>query len=439
MQFPLGLQLSDRALAIRLPDPHDCVGWTLVGGGVRTVSAITWSFGTSADLTVDIDAEDWLRTRVAAMGCDPDATAAFITSRDLERHVTSTVEADIGAVTAIATVGLSNALRAGDPAVAVSYGPGTINVAVILPRPATCSALLETLGLAQEAKTAVVLGSGVLSLVSREPATGTGTDALVVAAPQGTPGGQERPVQFAGKHTSLGSAVGRAVMDAVGRGVDAWNQERGTGPQPGGAAREVSGRGRLVLVGGGVRSGKSAFAERRALAFPRAEGFGPPVYVATAQAFDDEMGDRIQKHRDQRGQAFETIEESVELVQALKAVAERNPAVVLVDCLTLWLSNLLCRGIDDVGIELHCMDLVDCVRVLPVPIVLVTNEVGLGLVPETPLGRRFRDATGRLHQALSSASDEVYFAALGTVLRIKPGPVVPAEPPMSHPHPGSTE
>ncbi len=190
---------------------------------------------------------------------------------------------------------------------------------------------------------------------------------------------------------------------------------------------------RLILVGGGCRSGKSAFA------LDLARRLGPRrVFLATGQAFDDEMRARIATHRVERGaDDFETVEEPVALVETLAALRERGaaaPHVVLVDCLTLWLSNLLLADLPDARIHAEIDRLV---ALLAVPgrrfdVLLVTSEVGLGVVPESALGRRFRDLAGRAHQRLAAAADEIYAALLGCVLRLRPTPlelVAPRAPP----------
>lgn len=177
----------------------------------------------------------------------------------------------------------------------------------------------------------------------------------------------------------------------------------------------------LVLIGGGARSGKSAFAVRRALEL------GPRrVFVATAEAFDDEMRTRIAAHVAERGLDFTTVEAPRALDAALRELcAEPEPAdVVVIDCLTLWLSNLLLANVAVPEIERRVDELAETLASAPFRALLVTNEVGFGLVPETPLGRLFRDVAGRAHQRFSRASGEVYLAALGCMLRIKPSPVV---------------
>jgi adenosylcobinamide kinase/adenosylcobinamide-phosphate guanylyltransferase len=165
-----------------------------------------------------------------------------------------------------------------------------------------------------------------------------------------------------------------------------------------------------TLVLGGARSGKSTFAER----LVRDSGLGP-IYVATATAGDDEMRERIARHRAQRGDGWRTVEEPLALLDCLAREAAPERAV-LVDCLTLWLSNLMHAGQDE---EAEMCKLAAWLPQAAGPIVLVSNEVGLGLVPETPLGRRFRDAQGRLNQRIAAAVDSVVFVAAGLPLRLK--------------------
>ena len=181
----------------------------------------------------------------------------------------------------------------------------------------------------------------------------------------------------------------------------------------------------LVLIGGGARSGKSAYAVQRALSL------GPRrVFVATAEAFDDEMRARIAAHVAERGDDFSTVEAPRELESALEALQLLpDPVdVVVIDCLTLWLSNLLLADVPASELELRVERLAAACSALSCPVLLVTNEVGFGVVPDTALGRLFRDVTGRAHQRLARSAGEVLFAALGCLLRLKPGPVVLATP-----------
>ena len=163
-----------------------------------------------------------------------------------------------------------------------------------------------------------------------------------------------------------------------------------------------------TLVLGGARSGKSAFAEQLAR-----DAAPERVYLATATAGDDEMRERIAHHQARRS-GWRTVEEPLDLVAALAREARPGRAV-LVDCLTLWLSNLMHAERD---VEAETRALVACLRAAD-GIVLVSNEVGLGLVPETPLGRRFRDAQGRLNQAIAAVVDDVVFIAAGLPLWLK--------------------
>lgn len=174
---------------------------------------------------------------------------------------------------------------------------------------------------------------------------------------------------------------------------------------------------RLILIGGGARSGKS----RLALTLAR-ERTGACAFVATAEARDDEMRARIAQHVRERDGVFRTYEVPLELASALAGLAED---LVVIDCLTLWLSNLLCAGADEAEIDPRISQLLQVIGDRPGEVLVVTNEVGLGIVPEHALGRVFRDAAGRAHQRLAAAADEVYFGALGIMLRIKPGPVEP--------------
>jgi adenosylcobinamide kinase / adenosylcobinamide-phosphate guanylyltransferase len=165
-----------------------------------------------------------------------------------------------------------------------------------------------------------------------------------------------------------------------------------------------------TLVLGGARSGKSAFAESLICQSALAR-----IYLATATAGDAEMEERILHHRIRRGEGWRTVEEPLDLTEAV-ARESQSGAAVLVDCLTLWLSNLMLAGRDP---DLETRRLADTLRELNSPLVLVSNEVGLGLVPETPLGRRFRDAQGRLNQTVAAAVPQVAFVAAGLPLWLK--------------------
>jgi adenosylcobinamide kinase / adenosylcobinamide-phosphate guanylyltransferase len=165
---------------------------------------------------------------------------------------------------------------------------------------------------------------------------------------------------------------------------------------------------RLTLVLGGARSGKSRHAESIVTALP-----GPWVYIATAQAFDDEMRDRIAAHRARRASGWNTVEAPVDLAGAL-ATAAGHP--VLVDCLTLWLTNLLLDG-HDLAASTAALDTALDAR--DAPTVLVANEVGLGIVPANALGREFRDQAGVLNQRMAARADSVLFLVAGLPMRVK--------------------
>ena len=166
-----------------------------------------------------------------------------------------------------------------------------------------------------------------------------------------------------------------------------------------------------ILILGGARSGKSRYAEKLVRSYP-----GPWAYVATAEALDAEMAERIDRHKEDRGEGWITFEEPLDVSRAFALAERRGCGVILVDCLTLWLSNLMGAGLDH---EAAANTLIDLLPDMRVPIVLVSNEVGLGLVPETPLGREFRDAQGRLNQRVAEAAERVEFVAAGLPLVLK--------------------
>lgn len=169
---------------------------------------------------------------------------------------------------------------------------------------------------------------------------------------------------------------------------------------------------RLTLVLGGARSGKSSHAEALVTATP-----APWTYIATAQAFDDEMRTRIAAHRARRGAGWKSIEAPVDLARALSEPPVATP--VLVDCLTLWLSNLM---LGDYDLRAATARFEQAIAARRGPAVLVSNEVGLGIVPETKLGRDFRDAAGLLHQRLAAQANRVVLMVAGLPMIVKDTP-----------------
>ena len=164
----------------------------------------------------------------------------------------------------------------------------------------------------------------------------------------------------------------------------------------------------LTLVLGGARSGKSSHAERLIV-----QTRPPWVYIATAEAGDGEMRERIAHHRARRGDDWQTQEVPFELAGA---IAKLQGEAALIDCLTLWLSNVLLAERD---VEAESERLIAALKAAPIPIVAVSNEVGLGIVPDTQLGRVFRDGQGRLNQQIAAIADRVILMTAGLPLVLK--------------------
>ncbi|MER8597348.1 bifunctional adenosylcobinamide kinase/adenosylcobinamide-phosphate guanylyltransferase [Mesorhizobium sp. M1339] len=167
--------------------------------------------------------------------------------------------------------------------------------------------------------------------------------------------------------------------------------------------------GALTLVIGGARSGKSAHAERLVSACP-----APWSYIATAQAYDEEMRQRIALHRSRRGDGWTTIEALLDLAGAIEALPDGQP--VLIDCLTLWLTNHM---LADHDVEAECQRLADVLSRPRGPWFVVSNEVGQGIVPDNALARRFRDAAGRLNQDVAAVAGTVLLMVAGLPLKVK--------------------
>lgn len=170
--------------------------------------------------------------------------------------------------------------------------------------------------------------------------------------------------------------------------------------------------GQSALVTGGARSGKSRFAEQMAGRFQRV------VYLATAEALDEEMRQRIESHRRYRPRHWTTVEEPLSILPRLAQAAESTEAVLL-DCITLWISNLLGQERSDQHIEGEIERLAQWTERQPGRLILVSNEVGAGIVPPNPLSRRFRDLTGLANQRLAASASRVYWMVAGIPNRIK--------------------
>jgi len=165
----------------------------------------------------------------------------------------------------------------------------------------------------------------------------------------------------------------------------------------------------VTLVLGGARSGKSRFSEAMAELAAR------PIYLATGRAWDGEMAARIDEHRTRRGSRWTTVEEPLDLAGVLPTLTAPD-AVVLVDCLTLWVTNLM---MDDRDMTGETRRLLGCLGGLRGPVIFVSNEVGLGIVPDNAMARAFRDHAGRLHQEIAAVADTVYFLVAGIPMTVK--------------------
>ena len=163
-----------------------------------------------------------------------------------------------------------------------------------------------------------------------------------------------------------------------------------------------------ILITGGVKSGKSRQAERRVLKMAQTQ---KPVYLATTELLDPEMEKRIAEHRQQRGEKFRTIEEPLDLTEALA----KTKAPVLIECMTMWLNNALHHQLPESKIFAE----IESLLLLENDIVFVLNEVGLGIIPDNPLSRKFADLSGRIAQMLAEACDEVNWCVAGILVKIK--------------------
>lgn len=170
---------------------------------------------------------------------------------------------------------------------------------------------------------------------------------------------------------------------------------------------------KIYFITGGARSGKSSFAEKLAAGIP-----GKRAYLATAQALDPEMAARIEQHRKNRDNSWDTYEEPLAVAELVSKLNGKYQAVLL-DCLTLWLSNVMARAGEDGAVLSRSEELVSALKAFKGSCIVVSNEVGLGIVPDNPLARRFRDLAGVINQRMAQAADEAYFLAAGIPVRIK--------------------
>ncbi len=171
---------------------------------------------------------------------------------------------------------------------------------------------------------------------------------------------------------------------------------------------------KFIFITGGARSGKSGFALKIA------EGFGErKIFVATARITDPEMEERVQRHRSERGDAWKTFEEPLTLLSRIRSLPEDSD-VVVVDCITVFLTNLIIeKRWSDIQILDEVDGIVSSIRGACCPVIAVSNEVGMGLVPADPLGRRFRDLAGTVNRKLAASADAVYLVSMGIPLRLK--------------------
>jgi adenosylcobinamide kinase/adenosylcobinamide-phosphate guanylyltransferase len=171
---------------------------------------------------------------------------------------------------------------------------------------------------------------------------------------------------------------------------------------------------KVVIITGGARSGKSRFAQELAMRWET-----EVIFIATAAVRDKEMEKRIARHRQSRPRHWRTIEETRDLVGAIEALGDKSKTIII-DCITLWLSNLMEGGHEDKGIRQEARRLGELLQGSFHSCILVTNEVGSGIVPDNALARRFRDMAGEVNQILASCADECYLMAAGIPVKIKP-------------------
>ncbi len=181
--------------------------------------------------------------------------------------------------------------------------------------------------------------------------------------------------------------------------------------------RKDTEKNKSILFIGGAKSGKSSHALKTGMEFIKKGGHGKGLFVATATAGDEEMQRRISLHRQERGSEWETAEEPVNICRVVQE-QNRNFDVILIDCLTLWLSNLM---FGDMDIDSELSRLRQTVAESAAPVIMVSNEVGTGIVPADPVSRKFRDMAGRMNQVMAGACTEVYFVVAGLHICMKHG------------------
>jgi len=207
-----------RALVVDLAEPHEAVSWAIVNGGRRRVTAVAWREVRLDELGPSVDAARLARETLAKL--EVPRAVGLLTARDVRRHDVERVVRGGVEAACVATVGLGNLLAVGDPVAGPQAHVGTINLLCLVSVGLSEEALFEASALAAEARTAAVLATGIRSPLSGRPATGTGTDCIVVAARSAA-----RAEAFAGKHTACGSAIGASVFGAVARGAARWLEE----------------------------------------------------------------------------------------------------------------------------------------------------------------------------------------------------------------------
>lgn len=172
---------------------------------------------------------------------------------------------------------------------------------------------------------------------------------------------------------------------------------------------------KVTLVTGGTRSGKSYLALQKALVYS-----GERLFFATATLCDKEMEERIAKHQEERGNSFTTIETPYILAETLREKGTSEVAVILIDCLTIWIGNLMYKHGDNASLINSAIDdLCTTVTEIPVDCIIVTNEVGMGIVPENKMAREFRDLAGLVNRRIAAAAEEVFLSVCGISLKIK--------------------